>query len=416
MSSLMDSVLRRSSHIGKTLTFIMVLYLFLMVTSRTGSSGEPLNLCHVTVILFAHNHLLLVNGLSLPVWLPTIPGIGLNPLQLKALRVPVSLKKFRRLLLVGIVQLLEILAGVHVFCISYPSNLVWITVFLRNGLRLRSKLVWRSLCLLCLVFATWSCGRRCMYDGRIRSLRFWSAWIVNGQTACDMEMCLFLSLLDNVTTLDLLVEVVEEIEHSLALVKLQLFLFLIATTGGMFSAACNSCNEYALGAYMDLHVHFLQIFTIRFSVKFSCLALRLPPFGSTLWSDSVVHRVLLGRRCGQVHLHGPELVQETTERIIQIKQRIQTARDRQKSYADLKRKPMEFQVGDKVMLIGSTIRLWIQLEENVILTIIVVPLEGLQSGLDDKLHFAEELWEVMDRDVEAIEAKPCPNFQGSMEL
>ncbi|GJY88859.1 putative reverse transcriptase domain-containing protein [Tanacetum coccineum] len=36
--------------------------------------------------------------------------------------------------------------------------------------------------------------------------------------------------------------------------------------------------------------------------------------------------------------------------IIQNKQRIQTARDRQKSYADLKRKPMEFQVGDKVML------------------------------------------------------------------
>ncbi|GKG28575.1 hypothetical protein Tco_0415940, partial [Tanacetum coccineum] len=45
-------------------------------------------------------------------------------------------------------------------------------------------------------------------------------------------------------------------------------------------------------------------------------------------------------------------VQESTERIIQIKQRIQTAQDRQKSYAnaDLKRKPMEFQVGDKVML------------------------------------------------------------------
>ncbi|GJW02064.1 putative reverse transcriptase domain-containing protein [Tanacetum coccineum] len=38
------------------------------------------------------------------------------------------------------------------------------------------------------------------------------------------------------------------------------------------------------------------------------------------------------------------------EKIIQIKQRMQAARDRQKSYADLKRKPMEFQVGDKVML------------------------------------------------------------------
>ncbi|GJW06755.1 putative reverse transcriptase domain-containing protein [Tanacetum coccineum] len=52
----------------------------------------------------------------------------------------------------------------------------------------------------------------------------------------------------------------------------------------------------------------------------------------------------------EVQLTGPEIVQETTEKIIQIKQRIQSARDRQKSYADLKRKPMEFQVGDRVML------------------------------------------------------------------
>nr|GEU72849.1 putative reverse transcriptase domain-containing protein [Tanacetum cinerariifolium] len=43
-------------------------------------------------------------------------------------------------------------------------------------------------------------------------------------------------------------------------------------------------------------------------------------------------------------------VQETTEKIIQIKRRIQTVHDRQKSYADLKRKPMEFQVRDRVML------------------------------------------------------------------
>nr|GEU57629.1 reverse transcriptase domain-containing protein [Tanacetum cinerariifolium] len=68
---------------------------------------------------------------------------------------------------------------------------------------------------------------------------------------------------------------------------------------------------------------------------------------------------LYGRKChslvcwaevGQVQLTGPELVKETRERIIQIKQRIQPARNRQKSYADLKHKPMEFQVGDKVML------------------------------------------------------------------
>ncbi|GJY84088.1 putative reverse transcriptase domain-containing protein [Tanacetum coccineum] len=40
----------------------------------------------------------------------------------------------------------------------------------------------------------------------------------------------------------------------------------------------------------------------------------------------------------------------TTEKIVQIKSRIQAARDRQKSYADVRRKPLEFQVGDKVML------------------------------------------------------------------
>ncbi|GKC25929.1 putative reverse transcriptase domain-containing protein [Tanacetum coccineum] len=74
---------------------------------------------------------------------------------------------------------------------------------------------------------------------------------------------------------------------------------------------------------------------------------------------TVPFEALYGRKCrspvcwvevGQVQLTGLELVQETTEKIIQIKQRMQVANDRQKSYADLKRKPMEFQVGYKVML------------------------------------------------------------------
>ncbi|GJW12185.1 hypothetical protein Tco_1578012 [Tanacetum coccineum] len=48
------------------------------------------------------------------------------------------------------------------------------------------------------------------------------------------------------------------------------------------------------------------------------------------------------------------MVQETTEKVIRIKKRMQAARDRQKSYANLKRKLMEFQVGDRVMLKVST--------------------------------------------------------------
>nr|GEU32469.1 putative reverse transcriptase domain-containing protein [Tanacetum cinerariifolium] len=53
---------------------------------------------------------------------------------------------------------------------------------------------------------------------------------------------------------------------------------------------------------------------------------------------------------GEAQILGPELIQETTEKIVQIKQRMQAACDRQKSYTDLKRKAMEFHVRDKVML------------------------------------------------------------------
>ncbi|GJV09264.1 putative reverse transcriptase domain-containing protein [Tanacetum coccineum] len=53
---------------------------------------------------------------------------------------------------------------------------------------------------------------------------------------------------------------------------------------------------------------------------------------------------------GDSQLTGPEIIYETTEKIIQIKNRIQAARDRQKSYVDVRHKPLEFQVGDKVML------------------------------------------------------------------
>ncbi|GJR45090.1 putative reverse transcriptase domain-containing protein [Tanacetum coccineum] len=49
-------------------------------------------------------------------------------------------------------------------------------------------------------------------------------------------------------------------------------------------------------------------------------------------------------------LTGLEMVRETTEKIVQIKNRLLTARSRQKSYADVRCKPIEFQVGDMVML------------------------------------------------------------------
>nr|GEU94608.1 putative reverse transcriptase domain-containing protein [Tanacetum cinerariifolium] len=69
--------------------------------------------------------------------------------------------------------------------------------------------------------------------------------------------------------------------------------------------------------------------------------------------------VLYGRKCrspvcwsevGDSQLTGLKLIRETTKKIGQIKNRLLTARSRQKSYADVRHKLMEFEVGDMVML------------------------------------------------------------------
>ncbi|GJZ95632.1 putative reverse transcriptase domain-containing protein [Tanacetum coccineum] len=123
---------------------------------------------------------------------------------------------------------------------------------------------------------------------------------------------------------------------------------------------------------------------------------------------------LYGRKCrspvcwaevGQVQLTGPELVQETTERIIQIKQRIQTARDRQKSYANLKRKPMEFQVGDKVMLLGCALEMG------------RTRYRWEDSKWMKTRHFVEEQLKIMDREVKQLRRQAdvpnCQVFRGN---
>ncbi|GJZ75758.1 putative reverse transcriptase domain-containing protein, partial [Tanacetum coccineum] len=68
---------------------------------------------------------------------------------------------------------------------------------------------------------------------------------------------------------------------------------------------------------------------------------------------------LYGRKCrspviwtevGESQLLGPEIMQERTEKIVQIKEILKTARSFQKSYADKRCKPLEFKVGDRVLL------------------------------------------------------------------
>ncbi|GKB65942.1 putative reverse transcriptase domain-containing protein, partial [Tanacetum coccineum] len=89
------------------------------------------------------------------------------------------------------------------------------------------------------------------------------------------------------------------------------------------------------GGSWDVHLPLVE-----FSYNNSChSSVRCAPF-----------EALYGRMCrspimwaevGEGQLIGPELVQETTKKKSQIKDRLKTARDRQKSYADKRRKPLE---------------------------------------------------------------------------
>ncbi|GKA87059.1 putative reverse transcriptase domain-containing protein [Tanacetum coccineum] len=119
---------------------------------------------------------------------------------------------------------------------------------------------------------------------------------------------------------------------------------------------------------------------------------------------------LYGRKCrspicwtevGEAQILSPELIQETTEKIVQIKQRIQAAHDRQKSYADLKCKPMDFQVRDKVMLKVLPWNGVCYADEPL-----AIPLDGLH--FDDKLQFVEEPIEIMECEVKRLKRSSIP--------
>ena len=53
---------------------------------------------------------------------------------------------------------------------------------------------------------------------------------------------------------------------------------------------------------------------------------------------------------GESSIIGPDLIRDTFEKVSLIRQRLLTAQSRQKSYADVRRRPMEFEVGDRIFL------------------------------------------------------------------
>nr|GEX59864.1 reverse transcriptase domain-containing protein [Tanacetum cinerariifolium] len=119
---------------------------------------------------------------------------------------------------------------------------------------------------------------------------------------------------------------------------------------------------------------------------------------------------------GDSQLTGPKIIHETTEKIIQIKNRIQAACDRQKSYADVRHKPPEFQVGVKILANVGTVTYRLELLKQLSKVhstfhvsnlkkclsdeTLVIPLDEIQ--ITDKLHFIEEPIEIMDREVKRV--------------
>nr|GEX54211.1 putative reverse transcriptase domain, ribonuclease H-like domain, aspartic peptidase domain protein [Tanacetum cinerariifolium] len=163
---------------------------------------------------------------------------------------------------------------------------------------------------------------------------------------------------------------------------------------------------------------------------------------------------LYGRKCrspvywaevGDTQLTGPELIHETTKKIVQIRQHLQAVRDRQRSYANVRQKPLEFHAGDRVMLKISPRKGIIRFEKrgklnpryiglfkilkrigpvayklelpkeisNVHNTFyvsnlkkclsdesLIIPMKELK--LDEKLNFIEEPVEIMDREMKKL--------------
>ncbi|GKE17502.1 putative reverse transcriptase domain-containing protein, partial [Tanacetum coccineum] len=125
---------------------------------------------------------------------------------------------------------------------------------------------------------------------------------------------------------------------------------------------------------------------------------------------------------GDSQLTEPDMIREMTEMIFQIMNRLLAARSRQKSYTDVRHKPLEFEVRDKVMLkvspwkgvvrfgkrgsgIHNTFHVS-NLKKCLSDEDLIIPLDEVR--INEKLHFIEEPIEIIDREVKQLKKSRIP--------
>ncbi|GKE76374.1 hypothetical protein Tco_1542494, partial [Tanacetum coccineum] len=140
-------------------------------------------------------------------------------------------------------------------------------------------------------------------------------------------------------------------------------------------------------------------------------------FGKALYSQKC-RSPIYWAEVGDAQLTGPETVHETTKKIIQIKKRIQAARDRHKSYADRRRKPLEFEILAKVGTLAYRLELPEQLsrvhstfhvsnlKKCFVDEPLAIQLDKIQ--IDNKLNFIEEPVKIMDREIKRLNQSRIP--------
>ncbi|GJW54911.1 hypothetical protein Tco_0098996, partial [Tanacetum coccineum] len=110
---------------------------------------------------------------------------------------------------------------------------------------------------------------------------------------------------------------------------------------------------------------------------------------------------VLWEEIGESSLIGPKLVLDMTDKLVFIKEKLKAARHLQKSYADNRRKPLEFEVGDRVMLKVSPWKGVIRFGKKGKLALSLhVPLDEIK--VEKTLCFVEEPVENSDCEVKSF--------------